>query len=102
MAVIFIEYFTLLGRSALEGLVNDPRAFVILDVGANLPDRLRSSVCVKIVILDLKVFAQRNENIVGLTEVEVGGELKVMEGESDWEIKAVIGGFIDDDEGVFA
>lgn len=97
-AVVFIEHLTLLGRATLEGLVDDPRTLVVLDVGANLPDRLWGAVYVEIVVLDLKIFAQRNEDIVGLTEIVVGGKLKVVEGESDREIKAVIGGFIDDDE----
>lgn len=102
MAVVFIEHLALLRRGALESLVDNPRAFVVLDVGANLSDCFWGAVCVEIVVLDLKVFAQRDEDVARLAEVAVRGELKEVEGESDGEIEAVVGGFVDDDEGVFA
>lgn len=102
VAVVFIEHLALLGRGALEGLVDNPGAFIILNVSANLPDRFRGAVRVEIIVLDLKVFAQGDEDIAGLAEVAVGGELKIVEGESDGEVEAVIGGFVGDDKGVFA
>lgn len=98
--VALVQHLALLRVSALEGLVDDPAALIVLDVGADLADDLRGAVGVEVVVLDLEVFAEGDEDAVGLLEVGRGGEGEVVEGEGDGEVEGVVGCFVDDDEAV--
>lgn len=82
-------------------MVDDPAALVVLDVGADFADDLGGAVGVEVVVLDLEVFAEGDEDVVGLFEIVGRGEGEVVEGEGDGEVEGVVGGFVDDDEAVF-
>lgn len=100
-AVAVVEQFPLLGVRALEGLVDDPAALVVHDIGADLADDLGGAVSVEVVVLDLEVLAQGDEDVVGLLEVPRRGEGEVVQGEGDGEVEAIVRGLVDDDEAVF-
>ena len=100
-SVAFVQHVPLLRTRQLQRLVDEPRAFVVLDVGADFPNRLRGAVGVEVVVLDLEVFAEGDEDVFALLEVFRGGELEVVEGEGDGEVEGVVGCFVDDDEAVF-
>ncbi len=84
----------------LQRLVDDPRALVILDIGAYFPNRLRGAVGIEIVVLDLEILTEGNENVFAGLEIGGSGELEVVEGEGDGEVEGVVGCFVDDDEAV--
>lgn len=67
-AVVGVENLALLGRGLGEGLVDEPRALVVLNVGADLADHLGQTEAVQVVVLDLEVLAQGQENLLGLLE----------------------------------
>ena len=98
LAVVLLEDLALLRSGDGQGLVNQPRALVVLDVGTNLADVLGQTEVVEVVVLDLKVLAQGDQNILGLLEVLGSGEVKLVESQGDREVKGVVGGLVDDDE----
>lgn len=51
-----------------KGLVDKPGTFVVLDIGTNLANDFGGAIAVKVVILNLEIFAKRNQDIVGLLE----------------------------------
>jgi hypothetical protein len=51
--------------------------------------------------LNLKVFSERDEDVLGLLEICLIGDPGHVHGQCDGEIKGVEGCFISDDEGVF-
>lgn len=81
-------------------MVDDPRALVVLNVGADLADRLGGAVRIEEVVLHLEVLAQGDENVAGLAQVRVGGKLEVVQRESNGQVEAIEGGLVDDDKGV--
>ncbi|KND93990.1 hypothetical protein TOPH_01615 [Tolypocladium ophioglossoides CBS 100239] len=93
LAVVVLEDLALVGSGDLEGLVDEPGALVVLDVGADLANVLGQAKVVEEVVLDLEVLAEGDEDVLGLLEVLGGGEVELVEGEGD--------GLIDDDELVF-
>lgn len=97
-AVSRVEHLALLRVAALKGLVDHPRALVVLDIGSDLANEGRVTIGIEVVILHLEVLAQGDEDVVGLLEVAGGRELKVVEGQSNGEVEAVVRGFIGDDE----
>lgn len=99
-AVGSIQELALLGSAALDGLVNEPRALVVLNIGTDLANEGWVAEVVEVVILDLEVLAKRNEDVVGLLEVFLGGQLQVHKGQSDRQIEAVVSCLVGDDEHV--
>lgn len=79
-------------------MVDQPAALVVLDVGADLPDRFGTPVRVEVVVLRLEVLAQGDEDVARLAEVRRRGELEVVEGKRDGEVEGVIRRFVGDDE----
>ena len=99
--VAFIQHLSLLRARLLQRLVDNPRALVVLDVCADLPNRLRRAICVEVVVLDLEVFAEGDEYVFAGFEIGGGGELEVVEGEGDGEVEGVVSRLVDDNEAVF-
>lgn len=99
--VALIQHFPLLRTRPLQRLVDDPAALVVLDVRADFANCLRGAVGVEVVVLDLEVFAERDEYVFAPLQVFRGGELEVVQGEGDGEVEGVVGCFVDDDEVVF-
>lgn len=99
-AVVLLEDFALLRCRNLESLVDQPRALVVLDIGADLTDVLGKAEVVQVVILHLEVLAERNENVLGRLEVLGSGEPKLVKSEGDREVERVVCGLVDDDEAV--
>lgn len=97
-AVGLVEDLALLDIAALEGLVDKPRALVVLDIGTNLTNDFGVAIGIKVVILDLEVLAQRDKDVVGLAEVARGSTLEVEQGQGNRQVEAVIGGLVGDDE----
>ena len=97
-AVVLVQDAALHGGGALEGLVDDPRALVVLDVRADFAQGLGRREDVEVVVLGLEVLAEGNEDVLRLPEVGRGGEPEVVQGEGDREVEAVVGGLVDDDE----
>lgn len=98
LAVVLLEDLALLRGSNLEGLVNEPRALVVLDIGADLANVLGETKVVEVVVLNLEVFAERDEDVLGLLEVLGGGEVELVEGEGDGQVERVVGRLVDDDK----
>lgn len=99
-AVGSIEHRALLGSGPLDGLVDQPGALVVLDIGTNLTNDGGVTEVVQVVILDLEVLTQRNQNVVSLLEVLWRSDLQVEHGKSNGEVEAVIGGLVGDDKHV--
>ena len=51
--------------------------------------------------MDLEVFAEGDEDVFAYLEVFGGCDFEVVQGEGDGEVETVVGGFVDDNEGVF-
>lgn len=99
-AVVLLEDLALLGGGDGEGLVDEPRALVVLDVGTNFANVLRETEVVEVIVLDLEVLAQGDEDVLGLLQVLGGGEVELVEGQGDGEVEGVVGGLVNDDEAV--
>lgn len=95
-----VEDSALLRSGALDGLVNQPRALVVLDVGSDLANDLRVAEVVQVVILDLEVLTQRDQNIVSLLKILLAGQLQVVQSKSDRQVEAVVGGLVGNNEHV--
>lgn len=63
-----MENLDLLGGGLVKGLVDQPGALVVLDIGTDLTDNLGLAVAVEVIILDLEVLAEGQENILSLLE----------------------------------
>lgn len=100
-AVGSIEQGALLRVAVLQGLVDHPRAFVVLNVGTDLANEGGVTVRIQVVVLDLEVLTQGDEDVVGLTEVLRGGKLKVVQRKGNGEIEAVVCRLVGHDEHVF-
>ena len=57
LAVILIKCLPLLRARAFEGFIDEPRAFVVLYICADLTYDLRDTEAIKIVVLNLKVLS---------------------------------------------
>lgn len=101
LVVVFFEDFVLFGSSDCEGLVDQLGVFVIFDISVDFVNVFGKIKVVKVVVLDLEVFVQRNEDVFSLFEVFGGGEVELVESESDGEVEGVVCGFVYDDEVVF-
>ena len=97
-SVGLVEDLALLSIAALESLVDEPRALVVLDIGTDLANDIGVSIGIEVVILNLEVLAQRDEDIMGLAEVAGGGALQVEQSQGDRQVEAVVGGLVGDDE----
>lgn len=97
LAVVVLEDLALLGRGDLEGLVDEPRALVVLDVGAVLAnDVLGAEEAVEEVVLDLEVLSHGDQDVLGLLEVLGRGNVQVVQGQGDRQVEAVVGRLVDD------
>lgn len=96
-----VQGLALLLAAALQRLVDHPRALVILNISTDLPNDGRIAVSVEEVVLDLEVLAEGDQDVVSLAEVFGGGELEIVQSESDGQIEAIIRGLVGDDEHVF-
>ena len=56
---------------------------------------------VEVIILNLEVFAERDEDLFGLLEVLWCRDILVIESEGDWEVEGVVCGLVDHNELVF-
>lgn len=99
-SVGFVQHLALLGRAPLQGLVDQPRALVVLDIGADLANDGRVAVGVEVVVLYLEVLAQRDEDVVRLAQVVGGRKLKVVQRQRDGQVEAVVGRLVGHDEHV--
>ena len=59
--VVLIKNLALLRVGLLEGLVDDPAALVVLDIGTDLANDSGVTVAVKVIILNLEVLTERKE-----------------------------------------
>jgi hypothetical protein len=64
----YVEDLSLLRGGLGKGLVDQPRALVVLDISSNLANGSGVTVAVQVVILDLEVLAQGQENALSLLE----------------------------------
>ena len=90
----------LLRIASFERGVDEPAALVILDVRPDFAEDGGVGEVVEVVVLHLEVLAHGDQDVFGLREVVGGGEAGEVEGEGDGEVEGVVGGFVDDDEGV--
>jgi hypothetical protein len=100
LAIVLLKELALLRCDFLQRLVDQPRALVVLDVCADLAERLRVGEVVQVVVLHLEVLAHRDEDVFGLLEVLGRGFAGVEHGERDGQVEAVVCGLVDNDEGV--
>lgn len=98
LAVVVLENLALLGGGNLQRLVDQPRALVVLDVGADLANMLGQPKVVEVVVLDLEVLAEGDENVLSLLEVLGRGEVELVQGQGNGQVEGVVGGLVDDDE----
>jgi hypothetical protein len=99
LAVVVLEELALFGGDALQGLVDDPRALVVLDVCADLAEDLGVRKGIQVVVLCLEVLAHGDQNVVRSLQVLGRGGADVVEGQGDREVEGVVGRLVDDDEG---
>lgn len=99
-AVGGVQHRTLLRGSPGNGLVDQPRALVVLDVGADLANDGWVTKVVQVVILDLEVLTQRDQDVVSLLQGLRGSHLQIEQSQSDGEVEAVVGGLVGDNEHV--
>lgn len=100
LAVVLLEDLALLGGGKLQGLVDQPGALVVLDVGADLANVLGQAKVVEVVVLDLEVLAEGDEDVLCGLQVLGGGNVQHVERQGDGEVEGVVGGLVDDDEAV--
>lgn len=95
VATVVLLKHTALGRSgAGEGLDDQPRALVVLDVSSDLADHLGGSVAVEVVVLDLEVLTHGAEDIAsGIVELAVLNT-RNNHTSSDGEIEGVEGSLV--------
>lgn len=99
-AVGGVQHRALLRSSPGNGLVDQPGALVILNVGTDLADDRGVTEVVQVVILDLEVLAQRDQDVVGLLQGLRGSDLQVKQGQGNGEVETVVGGLVGDNEHV--
>jgi len=99
-AVVLIQHLTLLGGAERNCLVDQPRALVVLNIGADLSNESGVTEVVKVVILDLEVLAQRDQDIVSLLQVLWSGALEIHHSQGDGKIEAVISRLVGDNKHV--
>ena len=99
-AVVLLEDLALLGRDDGERLVDEPRALVVHDVGADLADVLGQAKVVEVVVLDLEVLAQGDQDLLGLLEVLGRRDVELVQRQGDGQVEGVVGRLVDDDEAV--
>lgn len=99
-AVGGVQHRTLLRGSPGNGLVDQPRALVVLDVGADLANDRWVTEVVQVVILDLEVLTQRDQDVVSLLQGLRGSHLQIEQSQGDREVETVVGGLVGDNEHV--
>ena len=78
LAVIVFEGLSLLWARAFEGFVDEPRAFVILNIRADLTNDLRDTEAIQIVVLNLKVLSCKQEDLLRLLKVLRRGKVQLV------------------------
>lgn len=99
-AVGSVEQLALLGIAALQGLVDQPRALVVLDIGTDFANEGRVTVRIQVVVLDLEVLTQGDEDIMGDLKVLGSGKLEVVQRQRNGEVETVVCRLIGDNEHV--
>lgn len=97
LAVVSIENSPLVGSGLQKRRVDEPATLVILDVGANLANDLGITVAVKVVILDLEVGTKRQQHLLALGQVGLGGLVCKIKPERDWQVERVERGLVSHD-----
>jgi hypothetical protein len=100
-SIVLGEHDALVLCGALQSLVDQPTALVVLNVGANLAQCLGVGVVVEVVVLNLEVLAHGDENVVGLLEVLLGGHASEVQGQGYRKVEGIVCSLVDDDKGVF-
>ncbi len=78
--------------------VDEPRALVVDDVGADFADLLVRAEAVEVVVLDLEVLAEGDEDLRREVEGRRRRDAAYVHRERDGEVEGVIRGLVDDDE----
>lgn len=99
-AVGGVQHRALLRGSPSNGLVDQPGALVVLNVGTDLANDRGVTEVVQVVILDLEVLTQRDQDVVGLLQGLGGSDLQVKQSQSNGKVEAVVGGLVGDNEHV--
>ena len=99
MAAIVFQDLSLLRARAFEAFIDEPRAFVVLDVSADLTSNLWD-IEAKIVILNLIVLSCQWEDLLRLLKVLGRGEVQFVQRKGGWREEAVVRGLEVDDEAV--
>jgi hypothetical protein len=100
-AVVLLENGALVLGGALQSLVHQPTALVVLDIGTDFAEGLGVGKVVEVVVLDLEVFTHGDEDVVCLLEVLFGSHTAEVQSQSDGEIEGVVCSLVDNDESVF-
>lgn len=58
LAVVLFENLALLGSGNFEGLVDQPGALIVLDIGTNLANVFGKAKVVEVVVLNLEILAK--------------------------------------------
>jgi hypothetical protein len=98
LPVVIAEDLPLPGRRVLESDIDVPATFVIEDVGADLANELGRAVTIEVIVLDLEVFAEGNEDLLGVIEEFGVGYTGHVHTECDRKVEGVEGSFVNDDE----
>ncbi len=101
LAIVLIQSLALLRRGDLKSLVDQPRALVVKDIGADLANVLRVAEVVEVVVLDLEVLAERDEDSLALLQVLLSCDTELVESERDWEVEGIVCSLVDNNELVF-
>ena len=99
-AIVGVEHGTLRGRRERKRSVDAPRALVVDNIRADLPEELRRHRVVEEVVLHLEVLAKRDEDALreGIRVVGFSvWDATHVHGERDGEVEGVVRGLVDDD-----
>lgn len=94
--VVLVKNLALLSVGLLKGLVDDPAALVILDVGTDLANDSGVTVAVEVVILNLEVLTKRKEDVFSLLEVLGRVNASHVHGKSNRKVEGVESSLVSD------
>lgn len=94
--VVLVKNLALLRVGLLEGLVDDPAALVVLNIGTDLANDSGVTVAVKVVILNLEVLTERKEDVFSLLEVLGRGDASHVHGEGNRKVERVESSLVSD------
>ena len=100
LAVVVFESLSLLRARAFERFIDEPRAFIVLDISADLTNDFWDTEAIQIIVLHLKVLSRKQEDLLRLLKILRRGKVQLVQRKSGREEETVVRGLEVDDEAV--